>query len=114
MVQFAELSSDEQTRSIFSFTEWLDLFLDCTQRALAWLTSDHYPLMLETGMEDWGPMPFKFDIAWLSEKGFLEVVREWWASISISGWMGYQLVHKLKFLKDKMKGWRKDVFGAFY
>ena len=34
-------------------TEWLDLFPDCTQRALAWPTSDHCPLMLETGMEDW-------------------------------------------------------------
>ena len=26
--------------------------------------------------------------------------------------MGYQLANKLKFLRDKMEGWRKDVFGS--
>ena len=62
-------------------------------------------------MEDWGP-PFKFEIAWLLEKGFPDVIREWWTSITFNGWMGYQLAQKLKFLEDKMKGWRKDVFGS--
>lgn len=48
-------------------TEWLDLFPDCTLQALAQLISDHCPLLLEIGMEDWGPLPFKFEIMWLSK-----------------------------------------------
>lgn len=40
------------------------MFLDYSQRALARPVSDHYPLLLETGMEDWGPPPFRFEIAW--------------------------------------------------
>lgn len=59
-------------------TDWLDLFLDCTQRALARPISDHCPLLHETGMEDWGPPPFIFDLKWLHEKDFSKYVNEWW------------------------------------
>lgn len=69
------------------------------------------PFLLETGIQDWGP-PFRFEILWLLEKGFIDYVKEWWSSISLSGWMGYQLTQKLKFLKKKMKCRRKDVFSS--
>lgn len=93
-------------------TDWLDLFPDCAQRMLARPISDHCPLLLETGIEFWGPPSFKFEIMWLSEKGFSDVVKEWRDTFFISGWIGYQLTQKLKFLKTKLKIWRKKVFGS--
>ena len=56
-------------------TEWLDLFPDCVQKALARPVSDHCPILLETGMENWGPPPFRFEIMWLHEKDFYQRVR---------------------------------------
>ena len=90
-------------------TSWLDLFSDSIQRALLRPISDHFPLLLETGMEDWGP-PFRFEIMWLVEHGFLDCVRKWWAAKPGRGWIGFQLAQNLKFLKKKMLEWKKETF----
>lgn len=36
-------------------TDWLDLFSNCTQKALAKPVSDRCPISLDTRLEDWGP-----------------------------------------------------------
>lgn len=69
-------------------TDWLDIFPDSVQRALARLVCGHCPLLLEIVMEFWGP--FKFEIMCLSEKGFSDNVKEWCDSFYISGWMGHK------------------------
>lgn len=67
-------------------TDWLDLFSDCIQRALARPISDHCPMLLETGLEDWGhPSPLRFEISWLYEKNFEDLVKEWCSSFSVKG-----------------------------
>lgn len=35
--------------------DWLELFPDCVQRVLPRPISDHCPLLLEVGLEDWAP-----------------------------------------------------------
>lgn len=82
-------------------TKWLDFFPDCIQRVLAQPVSNHSPLLLETGMEE--GLPFKFEIMWLSKKGFLMLLKIGGLLILLRGWMGYQLAQKLKFLKNEMK-----------
>lgn len=47
-------------------------------KALVQPVSDHCPLLLETGTEDWGPPPFRFELMWLYEKDFSKCVEEWW------------------------------------
>ena len=57
-------------------------------RKLTHPISDHCPLLLETGLEDWRPPPFIFELMCLSEKGLGDSVRIWWEDISVEwGWV---------------------------
>ena len=42
---------------------------------------------------------------------FLDVLLNGEWKKSVSGFMGFQLAQKLKYLKQKLKGWRKKVFA---
>lgn len=68
--------------------------------------SDHYPLLLQSYNVDWGPRPFKFQDAWLTHKGCLEIVDAAWKN-----WNGCSLIDKLKMAKSELKAWNFDVFG---
>lgn len=96
-----ELSMSQLDRFLES-TEWLDLFSDCVQNVLSRPTSDHCPIYLEFDLEDWGP-PCWLETMWLKENSFIQSVPEWWNDVVINGWMGFQLVQKLKFVKKKKK-----------
>lgn len=50
-------------------------------------------------MHEWGPPPFRFEIMWLKEKSFDEVIYKWWNKVSVDGGMGFQLAQNLTFLK---------------
>lgn len=52
-----------------------------------WLGQFRTSLLLEGGMEDWGGPPFRFELMWLSDKGFKDSVKNWWGSVSIRGLM---------------------------
>lgn len=71
-------------------------------------TSDHCPIYLEFDLEDWGP-PFWLETMWLKENSFIQSVPEWWNDVVINGWMGFQLVQKLKFVKKKKIVGRKSL-----
>lgn len=92
-------------------TDWLEIFSDVSQKVLPRPILDHCPLLLETGLKDWGPPPFRIELMWLSGKGFKDSVRNWWKDKSVEGWMGYQLSQNFKFLKKKIQGWKTNVFG---
>ncbi|XP_057451856.1 uncharacterized protein LOC130743638 [Lotus japonicus] len=70
---------------------WLlseDLFLcfnSFKQTALEWGISDHRPVSLSFGLDDYGPKPFTFFNHWLQEDGFNEMVTNWWNSIVVEG-----------------------------
>jgi len=60
---------------------------------------------------DWGPKPFRTIDAWLSEKGFGEMVKTKWNSYSSGGSGFINIKEKLKCLKRDLKLWNRDVFG---
>ena len=47
---------------------------------------------------------------WLKEKGFKDLVREWWQGLVFRGSRSYCMSEKLKALKGNLRGWNKDVF----
>ena len=61
--------------------------------------------------KDWGPKPFRTIDTWLSEKGFMEMVKGRWSSYSVQGNGFMKVKEKLKHLKGDLKVWNRNVFG---
>ncbi|XP_026450908.1 uncharacterized protein LOC113351051 [Papaver somniferum] len=82
-----------------------------TQLDKARPTSDHIPILLDISDPSWGPSPFRFEIMWFLENGFLKLLEDWWLSFSFAGSPSTTLWLKLKALKKKLKVWNRDTFG---
>ncbi|KAH0644226.1 hypothetical protein KY284_032110 [Solanum tuberosum] len=89
-------------------TGWSDNFGAVNQLALPKVTSDHRPIVLESG--DWSANPsyFKFENTWLQHDGFTEKVKEWWQSYNVNGTPDYILAQKLKHLKRDISKWQNE------
>ncbi|KAL8495410.1 hypothetical protein ACS0TY_019521 [Phlomoides rotata] len=72
---------------------------------------NHYPLILEIKVRDWGPKPFRSIDAWLAHPEFKNFVNEKWSDYQVEGWGGYVVKEKFKKLKTDLKIWNKSVFG---
>ena len=48
---------------------------------------------------------------WLSVEGFREQVKIWWDSYKVTGSPSCVLAKKMKFLKEDLKRWNREVFG---
>ncbi|XP_026420529.1 uncharacterized protein LOC113316582 [Papaver somniferum] len=82
-----------------------------SQLAKARPTSDHIPLLLDIFDPYLGPSPFRFEVMWFLENGFLKLLEDWWQSFCFAGTASTVLWLKLKALKEKLKLWNKEVFG---
>lgn len=50
--------------------EWMNTWLESSQRGLHRTISDHCPIILEVKVQDWGPKPFKCLNAWFTHPNF--------------------------------------------
>ncbi|XP_068657000.1 uncharacterized protein [Aristolochia californica] len=65
--------------------DWLQLFGNVIGRVFNKVGSDHWPIMLTSIVEKWGPSPFSFKNSWLMEKNFDALIGGWWAEGSSFG-----------------------------
>ncbi|XP_059664284.1 uncharacterized protein LOC132310062 [Cornus florida] len=89
----------------------LERFSDVVQAILARPISDHVPLMLDCGGLCSRRTPFRFENMWLRAEGFLERARLWWEGYGVVGTPSHVLAGRLRFLKEFLKTWNKEVFG---
>lgn len=85
--------------------DWLSQWPDTTQFVLDRDFSDHCPILLRSRANDWGPKPFKIMDWWLKEKSFQNTVVHNWSNYHPSGWGGFVLKQKLKFIKNHIRQW---------
>lgn len=78
--------------------DWAALYPDVLQKAPLKLASDHCPILLDSRREWWCPAPFRFELMWLEEAKFPDLIRGWWKDLQVSGWEGFRIVTKLKKL----------------
>jgi len=91
--------------------EWMQIWPMCKQYVQRREVSNHCALVVKSMDKDWGPKPFRTIEAWLSEKGFMEMVKGRWSSYSVH-WCGFMKgKEKLKHLKGDLKVWNRNVFG---
>ena len=91
--------------------DWMEVWPMCKQYVQRREVSDHCALIIKSVEKDWGPKPFRTIDAWLSEKGFLEMVKVRWLSYPGQGCSFMKVKDKLKCLKGDLKEWNRDVFG---
>ncbi|XP_058215782.1 uncharacterized protein LOC131326892 [Rhododendron vialii] len=73
--------------------------------------SDHCLIVLTNDERDWGPRPFRFMDIWLSNPRCMANAEETWENTVVNGWAGFQILRKLRAIKDKLKVWNKEEFG---
>ncbi|GFY82660.1 hypothetical protein Acr_02g0009000 [Actinidia rufa] len=92
-------------------SEWERDHLDARQYSLPRVVSDHKPVYLVGGGIHRGLAPFRFENMWLQVEGFRDLVREWWEGYEVFGSALHRLAKKLRWLKEDLKRWNKEVFG---
>lgn len=91
--------------------EWIQEWGVVAQWALNRDVSDHCPIVLKDGCQNWGPKPFRFFNCRLDHQGFKKLVESAWLNFSFFGWKAFVLKEKLKSLKSILKNWNSQVFG---
>nr|GFB79842.1 RNA-directed DNA polymerase, eukaryota [Tanacetum cinerariifolium] len=67
---------------------------------------DHRPILLRESTYDYGPSLFRFFKYWAEVYGFEKLIVETWSDITACGSNDMlNLMHKLKILKKKIRGW---------
>ncbi|XP_071727067.1 uncharacterized protein [Rutidosis leptorrhynchoides] len=86
---------------------WKDLSINVLDRK----ESDHCPLVLQDGVIDFGPKPFKIFDNWLELEGAGNIIHEGWNK-NVRGTLKDCIFRdKLKNVKADLKSWNKKEFG---
>lgn len=83
-------------------SDWEDLYPSFIQECLPKLTSDHWPIIINTSSKNYGPSPFCFENVWTLHPSFLDLVKGWWVDHEPGGWEGFRFLKKLQFVKKKI------------
>ena len=78
--------------------DWLDHYGNVMQLKLPRPTSDHAPILLDSGGMRRGAIPFRFKNMWLKVEGFQDLMEGWWQGVSSRGTASYILARNLKRL----------------
>ncbi|XP_022014806.1 uncharacterized protein LOC110914313 [Helianthus annuus] len=88
-------------------SEFFNAWPEACFKALPCRWSDHCPIILSTKPINFGARPFRVFNSWLDKEGFKEVVVNACAEFVNDGWTpDVYLVHKLRFIRDKIRVWR--------
>jgi hypothetical protein len=85
--------------------------LDCS--ILPWGGLDHWPAQLEANFQTTlRNRPFIFEIFYIDHPTFKDNINQWWwEELPEQGTRMLQLYKKLKYIKQKIKEWNREIFG---
>ena len=100
----------EKLDRVLSNVEWEQKFPMVTVRAMTQAGSDHTPLLLDSGTHAHmgNKAHFSFELAWLRQDGFYDMVAAEWNAVNkgaspIEVWQ-----NKIRHLRKFLKGWAKN------
>jgi len=96
-------------------TEWELKFPKSSVQALTREISDHTPLFMDTGNPSSSNSHpyFKFELGWLLREGFMDMVKEIWASVQMGNTPLERWQAKIRRLRQYLRGWAKNTSGAY-
>jgi hypothetical protein len=105
----------ERLDRVLVSTEWEQQFPLATVEALNREISDHTPLLLSLGEKGKAKKsaPFKFELRWLLEGGFFDVVSEVWRKENRGVTSMQRWQNKMRRLRQFLRGWAKNLNGAY-
>jgi hypothetical protein len=105
----------EKLDRVLASVSWEQKFPLVAIHALTRSGSDHTPLFLDSGDQAFkgNKFHFSFELAWLKQDGFAEMVAKEWSSISggnspIEVWQ-----YKIRHLRQFLRGWAKNSSGSY-
>ena len=105
----------EKLDIILMSTEWELKFPKSYVQALTREISDHTPLFTDTGNPSSSNSHpyFKFELGWLLREGFMDMVKEIWASVQMGNTPLERWQAKIRRLRQYLRGWAKNTSGAY-
>jgi hypothetical protein len=105
----------EKLDRVLVSVEWEQKFPLVSVRALTRTGSDHTPLFIDSGNHaHLGNKPrFSFEIAWLQQVGFHDMVAAEWAKVSKGNSPIQIWQNKIRHLRRFLKGWAKNLSGKY-
>ena len=105
----------EKLDRVLATVDWEQKFPLVTVRALSRTESDHTPLLIDSGEQAHlgNSALFSFELAWLKEEGFFEMVsKEWRAHVKgstpLEVWQ-----NKIRHLRRYLRGWARNRSGIY-
>jgi hypothetical protein len=95
--------------------EWEQKFPLVTEHALTRTGSDHTPLLIdsEEAAHTGNRNTFSFELSWMRQDGFFEMVRDEWISIHSGVSPVERWQHKVRHLRQFLRGWAKNLSGVY-
>ncbi|CAN0875951.1 hypothetical protein LINGRAHAP2_LOCUS11012 [Linum grandiflorum] len=90
--------------------EWESNFPDYKVNVLPRVCSDHNPLLLSAGTEEFFKRPWKFELMWMEHPEFTTFLHSVWGDRVVGSGGMFLLPLRLKLVKKKFKLWNKKVF----
>jgi hypothetical protein len=100
---------------VLASVEWEQKYPLVTVRALTRSGSDHTPLLIDAGVQAHvGNKPrFSFELAWLEQEGFYELIAHEWAAGPIGKTPIHTWQNKIRHLRRFLRGWAKNLSGKY-
>jgi hypothetical protein len=101
----------EKLDRILASVEWEQKYPLVSVRALTRSGSGHIPLLLDSGAQSFkgNTFHFSFELAWLKEDGFFDMVAKEWASVNSGSNALERWQNKIRHIRQYLRGWAKNL-----
>jgi hypothetical protein len=105
----------EKLDRVLASVEWEQKFPLISVRALTRSGSEHTPLLIDAGIQAHvgNKARFAFELAWLEQDGFYELVAAEWAAGPVGKFPIQTWQNKIRHLRRFLRGWAKNLSGKY-
>ena len=110
-----ETPTFEKLDRFLASVEWEQKFPLVSVHALTRTGSDHTPLIIDSGVQAHfgNKAKFSFELSWLQERGFYEMVSNQWRSVRGGDTPIERWQRKIRHLRQFLRGWAKNLSGEY-